>query len=70
MPAVEPGILPGGKDATHTGALEPLKRQNILNIRSGRQDAALYVRQGCPTLLFQWASTEVVAALTGALEAD
>jgi hypothetical protein len=50
-PAVEPGFQPGGNDATQFRAGGLFWRVwESLGVFSGRQDAALYVRQGCLTL--------------------
>jgi hypothetical protein len=44
LPAVEPGFQPGGKGVAKLSAAK------TSSAKSGRQDAALYGRQGCPPL--------------------
>ncbi len=50
---VEPGFQPGGKKLTNKYASVNFKRLPSADVLSGRQDATLYGRQGCPPLQLQ-----------------
>jgi len=48
LPAVEPGFQPGGKNAAMNLTVGKSEAVRISDVSSGRQDATLYGRQGCP----------------------
>jgi hypothetical protein len=50
LPAVEPGFQPGESCLPERNSLETLDDMPSGGVSSVRQDAALSVRQGCPTL--------------------
>jgi tetratricopeptide (TPR) repeat protein len=66
LPAVELGFQPGGKNDGKWKGLKNSDASKTCDASSGRQDAALYVRQGCPTLQAT-AVAHFFAALTAPL---
>jgi len=67
LPAVEPGFQPGGKNADNFKRVGGMMASSKPDDLSGRQDAALYVRQGCLTLQLSQAVAHFRAALTAPL---
>ena len=49
LPAVEPGFQPGGKNAGDLKGVGKMVASEMVSVFSWRQDATLYVRQGCLT---------------------
>ncbi len=64
LPAVEPGFQPGGKNAGDLKGVGKMVASEMVSVFSWRQDATLYVRQGCLTPHLRSAIAHFQSALT------